>query len=170
MIIYFSKRELKTLTELVYIGETVVNGERLYEDTLPEYAKVFDIVLDAYMKSTERKGIKAYDDLKEELREATDNYFVEYELAEIIYTLARMKAEEMYSETEHGLENLTARILYETELERKGLSIVHIDYPDIRSKVEMTLRAEEEQYALFQAEKAKRETNEVRKSDGDTDQ
>ena len=36
MILNFSKKELKTLTELVYIGEKVVNGERLREDILPE--------------------------------------------------------------------------------------------------------------------------------------
>lgn len=170
MILNFSKKELKTLTELVYIGEKVVNGERLREDILPEYERVSDMILDAYMKSTERKWIKAYDELKEELRESSDHFFVEYELVEIIYTLARMKADELYGGSEQGLENLTARILYETELERKGLSIVHIDYPDIQSKVEASIRVEEEQFALYLEYKAKREADEIHKSNGDTDQ
>ncbi len=170
MILNFSKKELKTLTELVYIGEKVVNGERLREDILPEYERVSDMILDAYMKSTERKGIKAYDELKEELRESSDHFFVEYELVEIIYTLARMKADELYGGSEQGLENLTARIPYETELERKGLSIVHIDYPDIQSKVEASIRVEEEQFALYLEYKAKREADEIHKSNGDTDQ
>lgn len=169
MILNFSKKELKTLTELVYIGEKVVNGERLREDILPEYERVSDMILDAY-KSTHRKEIKAYDELKEELREGLDHFFVEYEVVEIIYTLARMKADELYGGSEQGLENLTARILYETELERKRLSIVHIDYPVIQSKVEASIRAEEEQFALYQEYKAKREADEIHKSNGDADQ
>lgn len=75
MILNFSKKELKTLTELVYIGEKVVNGERLREDILPEYERVSDMILDAYLKSTDRKGAKVYDELKEELREGLDHFW-----------------------------------------------------------------------------------------------
>lgn len=141
----------RTLAELVYLGNVVINGNRKTGQTVEKYEKTADKIYRQYYileNSVSDAGAieeNEIGDVRDRLYDRVKRYLDDFERDAYIGKLSELFAERMYPtgnvyDEERLLRGRAAELLCGRELVRQGDNIVRIDIEGATEKVESMLR------------------------------
>ena len=132
-----TEEELRTLAELTYLGDYVVNACRLVDERVQKYHDMMDRVTEAHYEVCEDKE-DTIGDMGNPVLRAFLDYFSEHQCIE--------KFVHKYVDAKHprnekgGIEGYFSRVslweLYENELHKHGFGIVDIKVEDLDKKIQ----------------------------------
>lgn len=133
-------QQLKTITHLVYLGNYVLNANRLQKNRLTVYDRMAELIYQEYFNVTEQSTKDfTIDDFSELLSEELEVYITKYEENALPCTFAKMFAQKIYPITTYNDKNadkhLITEELIEEEINKNGLKHIKIDIPDFENQI-----------------------------------
>ena len=142
MQIEITEKDLKTLTELAYIGNWIVNSVRTGKERILKYDRVFKKMAKAYkatLSKEEKEDFEVPDYFMYELGDFIEFYEDNICIPVFTQMLAEFNYPDHAADAALSLYNFTkqeqAQQLYEIEINERGLGAVRIDVPDIDERL-----------------------------------
>lgn len=144
MKLNFTVEEIELLGDLVFLGNWIINSHRLHDVQIEKYEKISDIVekIHNQLLSSDDKNI--YIDMSDFYMKRLKNYIEDYDEEGCFFTLAEKLAEANYPVNPNSTKyydsvnmQTDAQHIYEKELNKKGVSIISVDIPDMDDQLEI---------------------------------
>lgn len=129
--------QMKELIELIYLGNYVLNANKLQNDRITKYDNLIGGIYNEYVQKI-KYYVKEYtaNVLEEELSETMEPFIIDFERGALSYSLAQMLAEKIYPIKDYNdvnaNKNLLARTVIEEDIDKNGLLHIETTIPDFK--------------------------------------
>lgn len=129
--------QMKELIELIYLGNYVLNANKLQDDRITKYDNLIGGIYNEYVQKI-KYYVKEYtaNVLEEELSETMEPFIIDFERGALSYSLAQMLAEKIYPIKDYNdvnaNKNLLARTVIEEDIDKNGLLHIETTIPDFK--------------------------------------
>lgn len=143
MKLTLTKEQFEILSDLVFLGNWVVNSHRLPDDTIKKYETLSTQIQKLHERLLPPDEKDLYIDIYDYYMKHLKTYIDDYDNEGCFPVLAQKLAEANYPANPNATKyynslnmQYDAQTIYEKELTKKGMSIISIDIPDMDDRLE----------------------------------